>query len=115
MAREALRQDVAAARAPRCERRAQASTASRTRVTTVAASNGFSMKSSAPLLIASTAIGMSPTPEMMKIGAGYCCALSSFRMSSPDCPGICTSRMTQVGVRDLAAARNDVPSPKPLT
>ena len=30
-------------------------------------------------------------------------------------PGICTSRMTQVGVRDLAAARNDLPSPKPLT
>ena len=73
------------------------------------------MKSSAPLLIASTAIGMSPTPEMMKIGAGYCCALSSFRMSSPDWPGICTSRMMQAGVCALAAARNDAPSLNPLT
>jgi len=56
--------------AARCARRAQASTASRTRVTTVDASNGFSMKSSAPLLIASTAIGISPTPDMMKIARG---------------------------------------------
>ena len=32
--------------------------------------NGFSMKSSAPFLIALTAIVMSPWPEIMKIGAG---------------------------------------------
>ncbi|MGY4413289.1 hypothetical protein ACVWW4_005025 [Bradyrhizobium sp. LB7.1] len=32
--------------------------------------NGFSMKSSAPLLMAPTAIAMSPCPEIMKIGAG---------------------------------------------
>ena len=95
---------------PCCARRAHASVASRTRVTTVVASNGFSKKSNAPFLIASTAIGMSPIPEMMKIGAGYCWALSSLRMSRPDCPGMCTSRITQIGVRDLAAARNEAPS-----
>jgi hypothetical protein len=31
---------------------------------------GFSMKSSAPLRMASTAVGMSPQPEMTRIGAG---------------------------------------------
>ena len=50
--------------------RALASRASRTRVTTVSASKGFSMKSCAPCLIASTAIGMSPWPEIMNTGAG---------------------------------------------
>ena len=48
----------------------QAWIASRTRVTTAAGSNGFSMKSSAPLRIASTAVAMSPRPEMTRIGAG---------------------------------------------
>ena len=32
--------------------------------------NGFSMKSSAPLLMALTAMAISPCPEIMKIGAG---------------------------------------------
>ena len=36
----------------------------------IAAAEGFSMKSSAPLLIAPTAIAISPCPEIMKIGAG---------------------------------------------
>ena len=52
-----------------CLRRSHAAIASRTSDTTVTASNGFSMKSRAPFLIASTAIGISPCPEMMKIGA----------------------------------------------
>ena len=32
--------------------------------------NGFSMKSSAPFLMARTAMAISPCPEIMKIGAG---------------------------------------------
>ena len=41
-----------------------------TQETTVLARNGFWMKSNAPLRIASTAMGMSPWPEITKIGAG---------------------------------------------
>jgi hypothetical protein len=44
--------------------------ASATRATSEAASRRFSMKSNAPFLMASTALGMSPRPEAMKIGAG---------------------------------------------
>jgi hypothetical protein len=44
--------------------------ASFNRATSSLPRNGFSMKSSAPFLIALTAMAMSPLPEIMKIGAG---------------------------------------------
>jgi hypothetical protein len=63
----AARQKVAA----REDRRRDFRTiASPTRATSVSASSRFSMKSNAPFLIASTALGMSPRPEATKIGAG---------------------------------------------
>src|SRR5262249_40655349 len=92
-----------------------ATIASCTAVETVFARNGFSMKSSAPCLIASTAIGMSPVPEIMRMGTAYSSAFRSLRISSPDRPGRCTSSRMQDGSRARAAARNDSPSAKPAT
>jgi hypothetical protein len=43
--------------------------ASRTRLTSVAASSRFSMKSNASSLMASTALAMPPRPEAMRTGA----------------------------------------------
>lgn len=92
-----------------------ASIPSRMRATMSGPRNGFSKKSSAPFLIASTAMEMSPRPEMMNTGTSHSRAFISFKTSRPDFPGIYTSRRTQVGHRVRSASNRPSPSAKLVT
>ena len=99
----------ASARAP------LAPSAASTRRTIVSGSKGFSMKSSAPCLMASTAIGMSAEPEIMITGAPPPRPFSSFSTSRPERPGISTSRRTQAGASDGPVSRKRSPLSKVST
>jgi hypothetical protein len=82
------------------------SSASRTRASSCSSSNGFSMKSKAPLRIASTAIGMSPCPVMKMIGTRTPRASSSSRSAVPVMPGMRMSSSTQQRCVRSASSRN---------
>ena len=55
---------------------------------------GFSRKSTAPRRVASTAVAMSPCPEIMRTGGADSRATILSRTSSPSMPGILMSRRT---------------------
>ena len=59
--------------------------------------SGFSMKSKAPALVASTAVLTVPCPEMITTGSASFEALMRCSASSPSMPGILMSRNTRSG------------------
>jgi hypothetical protein len=60
-------------------------------------SGGFSMKSNAPSLVASTAVFTDPWPDRMTTGGPLGSCFSCFRTSSPSICGILMSRNTMSG------------------
>ena len=71
----------------------------------VSSVNGFSMKSTTPARMASTARGTSPWPVMTMTGRGQLRVLSSRTSSRPDISGIRTSVTMQPGSRLASPAR----------
>ena len=76
---------------------ARESSALRTVTSTRSLSSGFSMKSNAPSLVASTAVDTVPCPEMTTMGVTSTMCRSRCSTSRPSMPGILTSRKMQIG------------------
>src|SRR3954452_4749901 len=76
--------------------------------------NGFSMKSAAPLLMASTAMAMLPFVAVTSTGAMQFSSRRRLSTSRPERSGGISSS-TQAGIRALASESRDAPSAKQIT
>ena len=76
---------------------------------------GFSMKSKAPALVASTAVLTVPCPEMMTTGRSSFAARSFCSTSRPSIPGILMSRKTRSGASRSASAMPSGPLEASMT
>ena len=76
--------------------------------------NGFSMKSKAPFLVASTAVLIVPCPDTTTTGSASFMLRSRSSTSMPSMPGILTSSSTRSGASRSASASPSWPVAAPM-